>query len=114
MSAKDSAYLKNLADEAFNLDLNNNEIAALTRAAAIARALEQGTWQLVPTKPTDEMCASAVSRIKEVTIVIEAGPAKGSTLIPERYYHSYIAMLAAAPTFTEDRGDRVGGDGHEA
>lgn len=69
---------------------------AIRAIVAALRAAPDG-YVLVPVEPTDEMCAAAFARIKEVTVVIDAGPAKGATLVRDPYYHAYKAMLAARP-----------------
>lgn len=101
MSAKDSAILDSLLRTSATHD---REIAALTRAAAVAKAMESGEWRLVPVEATGDMTRAADAEDDKAYC---GGSQHGATV--EDHWN---AMIAAAPTFTEDRGERVGGENH--
>jgi len=85
----------------FGADATEGDFTMEALEAWNRRAAPEG-FVLVPAEPTDEMCAAALARIKEVTVVIDAGPAKGATLARDPYYHAYKAMLAASPQGVKD------------
>lgn len=58
----------------------------------------QGEMVLVPREPTDEMLDAAMAAVKANTVILDAGPAKGATLVRDPHYHVYRAMLSAAPS----------------
>lgn len=74
----------------------------LKEAIAALRTARQATSQtpdgyvLVPREPTQEMWDAATARVKANTVVIEAGPAKGSTLMRDPIAHTWYAMIAAS------------------
>ena len=68
-------------------------VAFTTRPAPV-----RDGFVMLPLEPTEAMLEAARARIKEVTTIIEAGPAKGATLVREPHYNIYRAMIAAAPS----------------
>lgn len=97
----DSEILTRLEGEAFNLDLNNEEIATLRKYAAIARKLEDGEVVVIP-KASAEMAADVCDEWAELFV---ATPGFDKY---ERYnYGPAVEMLrdelrAAAPQFQEE------------
>lgn len=107
--ATDSEVLSGIAEEAFDLDLNNDEIATLRKYAAIAKAIEAGTWKLVPVEPVAEML-HPIAR-SEWPEDWEAGKAlqrlRGTDVVYpkteiECAVGQYQRCIAAAPQFQEE------------
>lgn len=80
----------------WQLDVTDS-IAISTITAALRLAVPDG-FVVVPREPTQEMWDAATNRVKANTVVIDAGPAKGSTLMRDPIAHTWYAMIAAAPS----------------
>lgn len=94
----DVAMWNNVLNDAPEPDILAYETAPPINPPEVdSRLIVPEGFVLVPREPTEAMLAAAAARIKEVTTTIEAGPAKGATLVREPHYNAYRAMLAAAP-----------------
>ena len=90
-----------VAQHLLSLDSDNwmlaQEVQRASSLLATRPAPGRDGFVMVPVEATEAMLEAARARIKEVTTIIEAGPAKGATLVREPHYNIYRAMLAAAP-----------------